>query len=325
VPAALLPEAVESAGSIQAALLAWFDAQQVQLPWRQGRDAYAVLVSEFMLQQTQRERVVPKYREFMLRFPNLATLAAASTADVIRAWAGLGYNSRALRLQQIARRLCAAGEPIPAGLDRLRDLPGVGDYTARAVSCFGYDQPVACVDTNVRRVLGRICSGLVEAREPAATSLALAERMLVRERAADWNAALMDLGALICRARTPACERCPVARWCTARPAFQEASDAPLRRVAEPPASYRAGGAGPRSHGSFAASDRYLRGRIVAVLRSLSDGVALPIDDLAREATGMGLPPQTERVQTLVDRLVHEGLVVVVQRCSGEPAYQLPT
>ncbi|HLZ71574.1 MAG TPA: A/G-specific adenine glycosylase [Dehalococcoidia bacterium] len=276
-----------------------------------------------MLQQTQRERVAPKYRAFMLRFPDLAALARASAADVIREWAGLGYNSRALRLHQAARRIMnEPGGCIPPALGRLRELPGVGEYTARAILCFGFNQPVACVDTNVRRVLRRIFDGRSEAPSASSADNALAERVLVRGRAADWNAALMDLGALVCRARAPSCGHCPVSSWCAARPRLASEDSAP-RKVAEASATY---GAKPRrahSQAPFAASDRFLRGRIVDVLRRLPDGEALPLADLALLASGMALPPQTERVARLADRLVRIGLIEGIAT-GGETRFRLP-
>ncbi|HZQ38575.1 MAG TPA: A/G-specific adenine glycosylase [Dehalococcoidia bacterium] len=307
---------------VQAALLAWFDAEQIALPWRQGRSPYAVLVSEFMLQQTQRERVIPKFLAFMERFPDLRTLAAASTADVIRAWSGLGYNSRALRLQQIARQVVTTGGALPSDVEALRCLPGVGEYTAQAISCFAFDEPVACVDTNVRRVLARIF-GAAERLSKAGVAV-LASRALVRDRPADWNGALMDLGARICRARAPLCGNCPVARWCAARAAFSTEAGSALPRVAEAKPGYRTASRPKRQQPPFTASDRYLRGRIVAVLVELPDGATLAIEDLAVRASGMALPPQTERVRELASRLVREGLIALAENGAGAAGYRLP-
>lgn len=312
----------ERLAAVQAALLAWFGAEQVALPWRQGRTPYAVLVSEFMLQQTQRERVAPKFEAFLQRFPDLRSLADASTADVIRGWSGLGYNNRAVRLQQVARRLVSANTPLPRDVAALRSLPGVGEYTAQAISCFAYDEPVTCIDTNIRRVLGRIFAGAEE--QSKAEIAALAERALVRERAADWNAALMDLGALICRARTPLCPRCPVASWCAARAAGELSDRAELSRVAERRVLYRSARRPRRPEPPFSASDRYLRGRIVAVLRELPDGASLPLEELALRATGMALPPQTERVEALACRLRRDGLIVADDAGTGACRYRLP-
>jgi A/G-specific adenine glycosylase len=168
-------------------LLGWFRVQGRDLPWRTTRDAYAILVSEVMLQQTQVDRVVPRYRAWLERWPTIEALAAASPADVIREWQGLGYNRRALNLHRAARRIAAAGWP-----DDLTELPGVGRYTADAVACFAFGLEVLPVDTNVARV-----------RE--------------RTRAtfdAECAQALMDLGATVCFARVPRCGACPLNADC---------------------------------------------------------------------------------------------------------------
>lgn len=311
---------------VQASLLAWFAREEIDLPWRRDRDPYAVLVSEFMLQQTQRERVAPKFRAFIGRFPTFSALADAAPADVIRAWAGLGYNSRALRLHAIARAVVADPGALSADPARLQTLPGVGAYTAAAIACFAHDAQVACVDTNVRRVLGRVFLGEEFPKPRPARDAELAAAVLPAGRAADWNAALMDLGALVCKARAPRCEACPLAARCRARPRFAASPGTSERRVAEVRPAYRAGekGARRRSSAPFSATDRYLRGRIVDVLRGLADGEAIGLDGLALAATGMALPPQTERVALLAARLVREGLIVQVIGEDGQAAYRLP-
>ena len=172
------------------ALLAWYAEYRRELPWRRTRDPYAILVSEVMLQQTQVARVVPRYLEWLERWPTVEALADASAADVIRAWQGLGYNRRALSLHCAARNVAAAGWP-----DDLTDLPGVGRYTADAIARFAHDLPVLPVDTNVRRVLERTEGEF----GPAAAH------------------ALMDLGATVCLARVPRCEACPLAAGCPSR------------------------------------------------------------------------------------------------------------
>ena len=205
-----------------ALLLAWYASAGRDLPWRHSRDPYAILVSEVMLQQTQVERVLPKYREFLRLFPTLADLAATPAADVIRAWSPLGYNVRAVRLREIARQVVANhGGALPQTLDGLLSLKGIGRYTAGAIACFAFGVPVATVDTNIHRVLWRIFRGVEPEQWPTGQSaarehLALAEWALPAERAYDWQQALMDLGATICVSRQPACERCPVARTCAA-------------------------------------------------------------------------------------------------------------
>jgi A/G-specific adenine glycosylase len=171
-------------------LLAWFGEQGRALPWRETRDPYAILVSEVMLQQTQVSRVVPRYITFLERWPTAETLAAASPADVIREWQGLGYNRRALNLHRAACRIAADGWP-----EDLTQLPGVGRYTADAVARFAHERPVLPVDTNVQRVIDR--TGGDFGPESAH--------------------ALMDLGAMICLARVPRCDGCPLSAQCPSR------------------------------------------------------------------------------------------------------------
>ena len=150
------PLASEHVAAVQGALLAWYALHGRDLPWRRTRDPYAILVAEVMLQQTQVDRIAPRWRAWLEQFPTLRDLAAASRADVIRAWQGLGYNLRAVRLHEIARQVTdEGGGMLPRTLDGLLALRGIGRYTAGAVACFAYEQPVSMVDTNVRRVLSR--------------------------------------------------------------------------------------------------------------------------------------------------------------------------
>jgi A/G-specific adenine glycosylase len=175
---------------MEEALLTWFREHGRDLPWRRTRDPYSILVSEIMLQQTQVARVVPRYLAFLERWPTVADLSAATVAEVIREWQGLGYNRRALNLHRAARRIAAEGWP-----DDLTELPGVGRYTADAVARFAFDRTVLPVDTNVRRVLERTGGEF----GPASAH------------------ALMDLGATICLARIPRCRACPLAEPCPSR------------------------------------------------------------------------------------------------------------
>ena len=175
---------------MQELLLAWFGRHERALPWRETRDPYAILVSEVMSQQTQLARVVPRWEEWLVRWPTVESLAAAPAADVIRAWQGLGYNRRALNLHRAARQVAEHGWP-----DDLTELPGVGRYTADAVACFAFARNVLPVDVNVRRVLERTGATFTA---PAA-------------------AALMDLGATVCLARVPRCGACPLAGTCPSR------------------------------------------------------------------------------------------------------------
>jgi A/G-specific adenine glycosylase len=189
-------------------LLAWFDENERDLPWRRTRDPYAILVSEVMLQQTQVERVVPRYCDWLDRWPTAQSLAAAATADVIRAWQGLGYNRRGVNLQRAARIVAEHGWPAD-----LTELPGVGPYTAAAISNFAFGLDVLPTDTNVRRV---------QERTQAQFSPAAAQ-------------ALMDLGATVCLARVPRCGSCPLASGCPSRGRRFE----PLRKQSRFEGSFR--------------------------------------------------------------------------------------
>jgi A/G-specific adenine glycosylase len=195
----------------QTALLAWFAAHGRDLPWRRTRDPYAILVSEVMLQQTQVARVLERYPRWLARWPTVAALAEANAADVLRAWSGLGYNRRALSLQNAARRVAELGR-FPSEISELERLPGVGPYTARALACFAFGAQVTALDTNVRRVLER--------------SLGTTDVAPPQSRAWEWNQALFDLGAQICLARVPRCDRCPLTGACPA----SGQTFAPLRR-----------------------------------------------------------------------------------------------
>jgi A/G-specific adenine glycosylase len=175
---------------VEELLLAWFRTDARELPWRKSRDPYAILVSEVMAQQTQVERVVPRWQRWLERWPTVETLAAASPADVIREWQGLGYNRRALSLHRAAQHVAAQGWP-----DDLTELPGVGRYTADAIACFAFGRDVLPVDVNVRRVSERTGHAFTPATAQA----------------------LMDLGATICLARVPRCGSCPLAERCPSR------------------------------------------------------------------------------------------------------------
>ncbi|HXG03035.1 MAG TPA: A/G-specific adenine glycosylase [Candidatus Binatia bacterium] len=204
-------------GRFQRRLLAWYARHGRDLPWRRTRDPYRVLVSEVMLQQTQVERVVPKYREFLRRYPTLADLAAAHVADVRRLWYPLGYNARPVRLHRIACEAMARyGGRLPDTREALQALPGVGRYTAGAVLAFAYGRDEPVLDTNVRRVLGRVFLGprrLARLRGTR-TLWDLAAAVLPPGRAYDFNQALMDFGATWCTARAPRCAACPLRREC---------------------------------------------------------------------------------------------------------------
>ena len=206
--------------AFQRRLLAWYRAHGRDLPWRHTRQPYRILVSEIMLQQTQVHRVLPKYRQFLRRYPTLASLAAADVHEVRRLWYPLGYNIRPLRLHMIARETLARyGGRLPDDAQHLRRLPGVGRYTAAAILAFAYGRDEPILDTNVRRVLGRVFLGvrrLARVRDGALWDLATL--LVPRGRAYDFNQALMDFGATWCTPRRPRCSPCPLRRICASYP-----------------------------------------------------------------------------------------------------------
>lgn len=233
-------------------MLKWYGPRARPLRIREARDPWAILVSEVMAQQTQIARVDEAWAIFMERYPTPRSLAHASTAEVVRAWAGLGYNRRAVNLQRAAAKIESEhGGQVPSELATLQELPGVGPYTARAVAAIAFGEAVAAVDTNVRRVVSRMTGEpLSEKRLQAA-----ADTLVVRGDPATWTHASMELGATVCVSRRPRCEACPVAPWC-----------ASAGRVEVPERRTQAAGI------PFEQTTRWLRGRIVDRLRALDEG-----------------------------------------------------
>jgi A/G-specific adenine glycosylase len=198
-------------------LLAWYRANGRDLPWRRTRDPYRVLVSEVMLQQTQVDRVLPKYEEWVARYPTFEALAAADVQDATRAWYPLGYNIRPQRLHAIACEAVARyGGVLPSDPATLQSFKGIGAYTAGAVLSFAFGQRAAILDTNVARVLHRVFVARGDARAHASRKRlwALSRAVLPVRHVYDFNQALMDFGATVCRARNPACATCPMRRFC---------------------------------------------------------------------------------------------------------------
>jgi A/G-specific adenine glycosylase len=218
------PPAPSTIRRFQSRLFVWYAKNGRNLPWRGTRDPYRILVSEIMLQQTQVDRVIPKYREFLRLYPTLQRLAAAPTAEVARAWRPLGYNIRPRHLQGIARETVARyGGRLPDDRSILQRFRGIGRYTAGAILAFAYGKDAAVLDTNVRRVLGRVFLRPRGIRRARGQKLYwdLAEALVPRGRAYDFNQALMDFGATWCTARRPRCPRCPMRTLC------KSASEAP--------------------------------------------------------------------------------------------------
>lgn len=283
------------------AVLAWYDAHARDLPWRRPNcSAWGVLVSEVMLQQTPVVRVLPAWQRWMERWPTPADLAAATQADAVRAWERLGYPRRAKRLWECARVLVDAHEgEVPADPDALKTLPGVGDYTAAAVASFAFGRRAVVLDTNVRRVLDRAWSG----KPLPGPSVTRAERDLAQSvvpadaaDAAKWAAASMELGALVCTARAPRCEDCPLASMCQWRAAG-------LPGLAE----------APRRTQAWHGTDRQVRGRILAVLMAADADVTVA----GRANLADVEPGQLDRC---LDGLVLDGLIALVDADRGRYA-----
>lgn len=284
--------------ALRDSLSAWAEGARRDLPWRRTRDPWAVLVSELMLQQTQVARVVPRYEAFLARFPTPAAMAAAPAADVLRAWAGLGYNRRALNLHRAAVAVVARHAGVlPASLGELVALPGVGPYTARAVLAFAYEADVGVVEVNSARVLARAVAGRPLA---PAEAQALADALVPAGAGWAWNQAMLDLGATVCTKSTPRCPACPVVASC----AWAGAGG-------PDPAVGSAGEGGRQS--TFAGSDRQGRGRLVDALR-------LGPVPRAGVAVAAGWPDDPQRAERVAAGLVADGLAVV----AGDGSLQLP-
>ena len=277
---------VEIDSSFVSTLLEWADTQHRDLPWRQTRHPWAILVSEVMSQQTQIERVVPKWKEFLARFPTPDALASVPLGEVIALWVGLGYNRRARLLHACAVQLVDHHDgALPDQLDGLLALPGIGPYTARAVLAFAFEHDVGVVDTNVGRVLARLGgSSLSDAQAQA-----LADDLVPEGQGWQWNQTILDFGASVCTKRNPTCSGCPLrsnCRW--------QASGGP------DPATGSAGVSVPQS--SFEGSDRQGRGRLI---RALAHG-PVSRDDVAETLGWIDDPDRVERVLT---GLINDGMV----------------
>lgn len=280
-------------------LLRWYDASARDLPWRRpSATPWAVLVSEVMLQQTPVVRVLPVYETWLARWPHPADLAGEPTGEAIRAWGRLGYPRRALRLHAAATAIVRDHQgQVPAELDSLRALPGIGEYTASAVLAFAFGRRQAVLDTNVRRVLARVVAGT----EYPPSSVTAAERQIAvgllpedEPTAATWSVALMELGALVCGATSPRCAECPLAGECAWRAAGYPAYDGP-----------------PRRGQAWSGTDRQCRGRIMALARDATRPFS--DSDVART-----WPEAAQRARCL-ESLLEDGLLV-----RAETGYALP-
>jgi A/G-specific adenine glycosylase len=275
-----------------APLQRWYAEHARDLPWRDpAASAWSVLVSEVMLQQTPVSRVLPAHAAWLARWPRPGALAAATPADAVRQWGRLGYPRRAIRLHASSQLIVSRhGGEVPASVDELRQLPGVGSYTAAAVASFAYARRHAVLDVNVRRVLARLACGQAQPRPAqSAAELALAESLLPADgrAAARWSVSVMELGALVCTAREPSCQSCPLAAQCA------------WLRLGRPP-----GPPGRRAPG-YAGTDRHCRGALLAVLRDAHRPVPAEVLAAAWDDSG-------QRARSLT-ALIADGLVI---RCA---------
>jgi A/G-specific adenine glycosylase len=273
-------------------ILSWYAAHARDLPWRRpDATPWAIMVSEFMLQQTPVERVRGPWQAWLERWPTPAALAAAPPGDAVRAWGRLGYPRRALRLHRAAQMIMNDFDgQVPEDRASLLKLPGVGSYTAAAIRSFAYGRRDTVLDTNVRRVLTRLVQGVAYPRSaPTGRERALAEQLTPRDpqRAARWAVASMELGAVVCRARDPVCDACPVVNLC----AWREAGYPPWDGA-------------PRRGQAYQGTDRQCRGALLAVLRSRREPIAGP--DLAEAWQDL------EQRDRALASLVQDGLVVAL-------------
>jgi A/G-specific adenine glycosylase len=289
---------------VVAGVLRWYRRHARTLPWRNTRDPYRILVSEYMLQQTQVSRVLNMYPLFLSRFPTTRALASASQRQVLRTWQGMGYNNRAVRLHRAAHTIVGGrGGRFPREYKALIALPGVGKYTAHAILVFAFDRQLPVVDLNIRRVLSRVFWRM---RSPADLRheddiWELAAHILPNNRAGVWNQALMDFGAIICTARKPSCDRCPIANHCLSRPSMSR----PTPQVSRNEPSFRG------------IPNRIYRGWIVKRLCLLPDGQSTPLDTLGASIA----PAFTERNRQWLIRLLEDLETDGLVRLRGNGAF----
>ncbi|MQF82948.1 A/G-specific adenine glycosylase [SAR202 cluster bacterium AD-802-E10_MRT_200m] len=312
---------------LQDTLLDWFQSKGRDLPWRLKRDPYAVLVSEIMLQQTQVARVIPHYLSFLKQFPTVSDLAQASVSDVLRTWVGLGYNRRAINLLDIAKIVVAKHKGIiPENPEVLRQLKGIGPYTAHAIPCFAYGKDYALLDTNNKRVIGRIFFGVKHPKDQQL--IQIANKLVPKGKAWYWNQALMDLGSGVCTARKPNCQECPVKSYCRASKSLL----ASYKKMI-PPASMRTCNSGPAGKAEikqtqfrkipFFETNRFFRGRIIYALHLLQPGERMSLTELSKVITPDETEGDSRWLYDLLEVLHEEGLVRIFEQ-HGQDFISLP-
>lgn len=279
-------------------LLQWYNASARPLPWRTTRNPYRILVSEVMLQQTQVSRVLEKYPRFLKRYPGLPSLARSTPAGILRAWRGMGYNNRAIRLRQMAKTVMTKHNgTFPRTVSELQDLPGIGRYTANAIACFAFGAKVPVVETNIRRVLARLFP------RGSSNPWDIAAQVLPNAQAYEWNQALMDLGSTFCKAVSPQCPDCPLKSICPSASRVAR----PARRVSRP------------EPGRRGIPNRIYRGRVVETLRTLKGRKGISTSVLAQTV----LPTYSSRDRVwfnhLLERLQQDGIISIHGRFVSFP------
>lgn len=295
-----------SKSAIVRSILRWYKKNGRKLPWRNISNPYRILVSEVMLQQTQVSRVLIKYPLFLKRFPNFKSLAQAKTSDVIKAWQGMGYNNRAIRLQQLAKTVIKNNwGTLPNDINELQKLPGIGRYTAHAVACLVFHKQVPVVETNVLRILSRLFTKQIkpnqEQRINTEKAWNVATWLLPRRRSSDWNQALMDLGAMICTAANPKCALCPVQSHCTS--AFKTIRTRTKGLKQEP--------------GRDGTPNRIYRGRIIEALRNLNGKKSFTGAELGKKIKPSFGNGDRKWLAALLKGLEQDGLILLRKKPAG--------
>jgi len=270
---------------IQKTILGWYKQSSRQLPWRQTTDPYKILVSEMMLQQTQVDRVIPKYYAFLEKFPTVISLAKAPTADVFKLWSGLGYNRRALYLQKCAQTIVEKyNRKFPETTQELCQLPGLGAYTSAAVLSFAYNKNVEVIDVNIERIFKRVFYGKVE------SAAAIAQHLLPQGQSRDWHNALMDIGALFCTAAQPRCTLCPLQKLCASANNAERIEATWKKKKVVP----------------FKESDRIVRGTILKLLTKQN---SQSVDDIYAQLLHQNIKREKEKVDKILVQLEKDGLI----------------
>jgi A/G-specific adenine glycosylase len=296
----LAPDNAKSAAAVRRRILQWYRRNGRSFLWRHTTDPYTILLSEIMLQQTQAARVEEKLPAFLKEFPTLRKLAKSTTADVVRAWRGMGYNNRAVRLRDLARAVIERHRgTLPDDPAQLDALPGIGRYTAHAVACFAFRKQVPVVDVNIHRLFSRLFWRMKDpsGKQSPNAIWDLAERILPDD-AWTWNQSVMELGSTICTAGKPGCSRCPVREYCPS--VHLENARLPRAHALQPRKPEPSYDGIPR---------RLWRGRMVEALRNAKAGRSMSLQDLGKAIKPDFNPRELVWLTGLVDRLAEDGIV----------------